>query len=214
MRISQLSSRAGLPVATVKFYLRAGLLHPGLATSATQSLYDETHLARLRLVRALLEIGHLSLADIQRVLDAAGDPETDPSQQRALVRRTMAGPAVAGLDLRAASRIVHDLGWSTPPQSPHLAVLAQVLAGFTSVGVDVEAELPAYAVAAELVARADADTHGSLSNEAAAAAVVLNEALLKALHRLAAEHVDVDRKADLDRVPLPRSATAADRVSS
>ena len=41
MRISKLSELAGLPVGTVKFYLRTGLLHPGRATSAlttTQSV--------------------------------------------------------------------------------------------------------------------------------------------------------------------------------
>ena len=54
MRISALAAEAGLPVATVKFYLREGLLHPGTATSATQAAYDAGHLQRLRLVRALL----------------------------------------------------------------------------------------------------------------------------------------------------------------
>ena len=43
MRISALASTTGLSVATVKFYLREGLLHPGVATSATQASYDDTH---------------------------------------------------------------------------------------------------------------------------------------------------------------------------
>ena len=53
MRISALAAAAGLPVATVKFYLREGLLHPGVATSATQANYDDSHVRRLRLIRAL-----------------------------------------------------------------------------------------------------------------------------------------------------------------
>jgi len=57
MRISQLSQASGVPVATIKYYLREGLLHDGRLTSATQAQYDETHLARLRLVRALLGAG-------------------------------------------------------------------------------------------------------------------------------------------------------------
>src|SRR3546814_16121295 len=48
MRISKLSERACLPVGTVKFYLRSGLLHPGLATSATPARSDPSHLDRLR----------------------------------------------------------------------------------------------------------------------------------------------------------------------
>ena len=41
MRISTLAVAADLPVATVKYYLREGLLHPGVATSATQATYDD-----------------------------------------------------------------------------------------------------------------------------------------------------------------------------
>ena len=57
MRISELSSRTGIPVATIKFYLRENLLHPGVRTAATQAQYDESHEARLRLIRALLGPG-------------------------------------------------------------------------------------------------------------------------------------------------------------
>ena len=49
MRISALATAADLPLATVKYYLREGLLHPGAATSATQASYDDTmHLHPLR----------------------------------------------------------------------------------------------------------------------------------------------------------------------
>ena len=40
MRISALAQATGLPVATVKYYLREGLLHPGVATSATQAVKE------------------------------------------------------------------------------------------------------------------------------------------------------------------------------
>ena len=46
MRISQLSAQTGIPVATIKFYLRENLLHDGARTSATQAQYDESHVAR------------------------------------------------------------------------------------------------------------------------------------------------------------------------
>ncbi|GMA88788.1 hypothetical protein GCM10025868_40380 [Angustibacter aerolatus] len=46
-----------MPVATVKYYLREGLLPPGTPTSRTQAQYDEEHVRRLRLVRALLDVG-------------------------------------------------------------------------------------------------------------------------------------------------------------
>ena len=37
MRISELARRSGLPVATVKYYLREGLLPAGEPTAATQA---------------------------------------------------------------------------------------------------------------------------------------------------------------------------------
>ena len=70
MRIAELSRRAGVPVPTVKYYLREGLLPPGRATAPTQAQYDETHEQRLRLVRALVEVAGLSLAAVRRVLAA------------------------------------------------------------------------------------------------------------------------------------------------
>ena len=79
MRISQLSEQAGLPVGTVKFYLRTGLMQPGALVSATQAEYDESHLTRLRLIRALLEVGRLSHAEIRRVIAAMDSPDADLS---------------------------------------------------------------------------------------------------------------------------------------
>lgn len=73
MRIAGLSAATGLPVATLKYYLREGLLPPGTPTAVNQADYDEGHLRRARLVRALLELGRLPLADIKRVLEAVDD---------------------------------------------------------------------------------------------------------------------------------------------
>jgi DNA-binding transcriptional MerR regulator len=77
MRISGLSEATGLPVATLKYYLREGLLHAGVATAVNQATYDEGHVRRARLVRVLLELGNLQLEDIKRVV-AAVDDESVP----------------------------------------------------------------------------------------------------------------------------------------
>ena len=77
MRISALAAAADLPVATVKYYLREGLLHPGVATSATQSTYDETHVRRLRLIRALIGPVGLSVQQARAILDLVDDPGDD-----------------------------------------------------------------------------------------------------------------------------------------
>lgn len=77
MRISALGQAAGLPVATVKYYLREGLLHPGVATSATQATYDDTHVRRLLMIRALVGPVGLSLQQARAILQLVDDPGDD-----------------------------------------------------------------------------------------------------------------------------------------
>jgi DNA-binding transcriptional MerR regulator len=71
MKISELSRRAGIPIATLKFYIREGLLPAGQRTAKNQASYAEQHLARLDLIRALHDDAGLNLATIARVLSAA-----------------------------------------------------------------------------------------------------------------------------------------------
>ena len=74
MRVSELVARSGVPLPTVKYYLREGLLMPGRATGATQARYGEEHVRRLRLVKALASAG-LPLPRIRTVLGLIEAPE-------------------------------------------------------------------------------------------------------------------------------------------
>jgi DNA-binding transcriptional MerR regulator len=74
MKISQLAAASGVTVPTIKFYLREGLLHDGVRTSATQAEYDADHVSRLRLVRALLGPAGLSIAGTRSLLDTMENP--------------------------------------------------------------------------------------------------------------------------------------------
>ncbi|WP_082405921.1 MerR family transcriptional regulator [Microbacterium sp. No. 7] len=79
MLISELSQRSGVPLATVKFYLREGMLPKGRPVSATRAEYDDDHLARLRLIGALAEVRGLPLARIRDILDLVDHPDSaDP----------------------------------------------------------------------------------------------------------------------------------------
>ncbi len=73
MKVAELSATSGATVATLKYYLREGLLHPGHATAVNQAEYDDTHVRRVRLIRALQELGKLGLADVALVLAAVDD---------------------------------------------------------------------------------------------------------------------------------------------
>lgn len=70
MKISELSERTGVSIATLKFYLREGLLQPGALTAPNQAEYGETHLRRTKLVRTLREVAHLSIAQIAAITGA------------------------------------------------------------------------------------------------------------------------------------------------
>lgn len=208
MRISQLSQRAGLPVGTVKFYLRTGLLHPGRATSATQAVYDESHLDRLRLVRALLEVGSLSHAEIQRVLEALEASAHDPLDTTTRLANAAAATSQCDAsDLADARATVEEFGWQVDARSPHLRDLADALHALEAVGASPSPDrMRAYADAAEDLAvddlRAVSETDEDRRAVVAAAGAVLYDSLLRSLRRLATEHqAAVTRNG---RVPAPR----------
>ena len=70
VKISELSARTGVSIATLKFYLREGLLQPGALTAPNQADYGEVHLRRAKLVRTLREVAHLSIAQIAAITGA------------------------------------------------------------------------------------------------------------------------------------------------
>ena len=194
MRISQLSEQAGLPVGTVKFYLRTGLMQPGALVSATQAEYDESHLTRLRLIRALLEVGRLSHAEIRRVIAAMDSPDADLSTSLRTVH-SATSRRVHGdddVDLTDALAFVHEVGWRIDPGSPHLEVLARALVALDNIGLPPAPErLRVYSEAASQVARSDSDWVRQASDDekllVATTSSVLWEAVLASMRRLAVE---------------------------
>lgn len=74
MHLAELSRRSGVSVPSIKFYLREGLLPPGEAVTALKAEYSDEHVRRLRLVRAMLTIGKMSVVQVRDVLAVAEDP--------------------------------------------------------------------------------------------------------------------------------------------
>jgi DNA-binding transcriptional MerR regulator len=103
LRIGELADRAGVSVATIKFYIREGLLPPPpVKTGRTMGYYDEAYLERLLLIRKLREEHFLPVRAIRLLLEERGDRPLEPEEQ-ALVERI--GPMVAArLDAPAAAR--------------------------------------------------------------------------------------------------------------
>lgn len=192
MRISELARRAGVPVATVKYYLREGLLPPGEATSATQARYGEEHVARLALVRALLGPGGLSVARARHVLATVDDDATSVHDALGVACGELPGAEPDRPDTVLAQQLVRHWGWRVQPCSPALRMLAVALAALQDAGFDTtDALLDRYARAAgELGAQDVAEVPTTSRAEAVRFVVVgtlLLEPVLVALRRLAQE---------------------------
>lgn len=194
MRISELSRDSGVPLPTVKFYLREGLLPPGRRTAATQAEYGPEHLARLRLIRALVETAGLSLGTVRAVLEAMASPDLTHAVGAAHAALSPAGERDATPALDAVRR----LGWEVDPGTPALRELAGAMAGIEAAGITLEDDhFRRYAAAAEQVARTDVSGVPTGSTEEAVSYVVLGtvlfEPLLLALRKLA--HQSLSRAA-------------------
>ena len=131
--MAELAKRSGLSVATIKFYLREGLLPPGQRSNVNQAEYDEAHLERLRMIRALAKVARLPLAPDARAeaessviggirAVAAAPPELQPALghtvQQAFVSAMQSANLVAA-GVGAVACVVVAVFLRTRPASRH-----------------------------------------------------------------------------------------------
>ena len=193
MKMSELSERSGATVATLKYYLREGLVPAGESLGATRADYSEAHLQRVRLVRALIDAG-VSVAESKRVVEALDSPPT--SRHDLLGKAQYALPATHS-EVPVSDEVISlldDLGWQVSPDSPALRSLTGAIAAARSAGVPLEpASLTGYARATEGIAAVDVaavprdDLAAALHR--VVAGTVLVDPVLAALRRLAQEHM-------------------------
>jgi len=212
MRISELSKHTGVPVATIKFYLRERLLPPGTPTGRNQAVYGEEHVRRLRLIRAFTGIGQLDLSTVRELLIAIEDEGLslpglyDVVNQAVVPAEPAARETAARRRARAdVDRFIGDLGWRVDPSAAGRDRLAHVLATLQQLGCEFGAEFfAAYAAAAETLAVKELDLlppDGKGADRAAAVVrAILLDVALSALRRMAQEHHLASRFA-----PVPRS---------
>jgi DNA-binding transcriptional MerR regulator len=201
LQLSELSREGGVPIPTIKYYLREGILRPGTRVSANRAGYDESHLRRLRLIRALVTVGELPIATVRDVLGAVDDPALSLHEVLGVAHHALAGgpAAPAGSDEMADARAevdrwLDDLGWRVKDDAPDRYELAATLATLRDlgwkVGVDVFSRYAA--TADELAAWELSQTPVGDSRERTVEAVVVGTVLfgaaLTSLRRLAEEH--------------------------
>lgn len=198
MHVREVSAAAGVSVALVKFYVREGLLHPGVRESVNSTTYDETHVARLRLIRALVEGGRLSLAAVGDLLDAIDDDdlpiEVVVRDAHRAVSRVEQPPSAEAIAIVRAAIARH--GWEVGDDNPGVLQCAAVVDTAISVGRDdVDEMLDVYATPVELIARQDLAAVGraaaarSRIAETVVIGTVLGDAMLLGMRRIAQAHV-------------------------
>jgi DNA-binding transcriptional MerR regulator len=200
VRISELSRRSGVPVPSIKYYVREGLLPAGTALGPTASEYGDDHVTRLHLIRALIDIGGLSIATAKDVLGAVDSPDLSLAH---VFERAQLAVSRTDVYVREGSeesrRMVDDLAaqqdWHVGTSNPGRIAAGNVLDAFAALGLsDLHDFLRAYARAAAVVAEADlravaAQPDIEAMTETVVAGTVLGDALFAALRRMAQEHM-------------------------
>jgi DNA-binding transcriptional MerR regulator len=199
MRLTELAQATGVPVATVKYYLREGLLHPGRAVTARLADYDESHVRRLRLLRVLRDVGDVPVSRLQALAQAV---ETESSLHDLL---GVAADALAptpppdspgrGPHRQTADALIEAAGWQVRPGTPdreNLAAALETLAEHTGRPVDPRVLAPYVRAADELAHHEisnldDSRGRGRLLEQMVLGQVVFGH-VLDILRRLAEEH--------------------------
>jgi len=194
--MSELAQRSELPVPTIKYYLREGLLHHGEAVGATRAKYDESHVRRLRLIRALTEVAGMRLEDVRRVLDAIDDDSLTWHEAIGSAHTRLPPPISADETEAERPRVDallarHD--WELSEQSQHREALAGALTSLAALGhPPSDEQLDTYAEAATLIAERDLDalreTDRAEAVEHAVVSTLLLEPVLLILRRVAQEN--------------------------
>ena len=193
MQISQLSERSGVPIPTIKYYIREGMLPRGEASAATRASYGDDHVARLRLIAALTQVAGLPLARVREVLQVIDAPPDDPAA--AIGRAIGALPPYVDDDgdLSRAEAVIDALGLTFDPRFTAVAQLESAIRALEAAGLPSDPQtLRRYGDAMKQVAAEEvAPVEGMSTSDAIAYAVLgtaLYEPVMLALRRLAHQH--------------------------
>ena len=198
MWISELSERTQVPIDTIKHYLRIGVLPRGEPIAHRRAEYDKSHVARLHLIRAMIEVGDMRLDSVRRVFDAVDEgrssvPEAMRLAHFELSRRFLDAGEPTPEALAAVDGVIARRGWHLTEDSTHRLALAATLDTLAKV----EAQVPGpvldyYAGVADQIAGFELTHIDTSSPEAAIGSVVVGTALyepvIRLLRRMAQEH--------------------------
>jgi DNA-binding transcriptional MerR regulator len=107
LKISELAERSGVPVATIRHYLREGLLPEPVKTSRNMAYYPPEFVDRIRLIKQLQEERFMPLRVIRELLER-GDAEPERLQAMLDLEDRILERALAGERERVPSDEVRD----------------------------------------------------------------------------------------------------------
>ena len=90
LRISDLARQAEVPVSTVRYYERSGLLTPPPRSASNYRMYSSSELHRLRFIRIAQSAG-FTLSDIKHLLDLRDGEIAPCAEVRVLIERRLEG---------------------------------------------------------------------------------------------------------------------------
>jgi DNA-binding transcriptional MerR regulator len=161
MLVSELAERADVPLATVKYYLREGLLPTGETVGPRRAEYDDDHLRRLRVLRLLREVGGVPVTSLRQVVDALDDETLPVHDVMTLVADVItAGPTIDATpeSLTMVDDVLAAMGWdgvrAESMDRLRLAALVSLLNSPGPLAATVEL-LTFYAGVADRLARAE-----------------------------------------------------------
>ena len=195
----------------MKFYQREGLIPEGERTHPNQVEYGDAHVLRVRLIRALLETGGLSVSAAKEVIGVLDAPDAPLAETFAVAQHAISAPRAPGVapteESRArVRRLARDRAWATTDDNPGIDGAARALDGLQAIGFDPPTSyLDAYATAAAGAAAADLHALTTLTDpdqvaELMVVGTVLGDPLFAGLRRLA------QQDATSELFPLPDAA--------
>jgi DNA-binding transcriptional MerR regulator len=121
LRMGALAEASGVPAATIKHYLREGLLPPPVKTSRNSAWYSPEYIDRVKLIKRLQEERYLPLDVIRRIL------ENSPDQVEARLE-------LGDMLLERSKRISSGRGITRKQAVEKLGLPEDVLDGFERIG--------------------------------------------------------------------------------
>ncbi|MCT4353749.1 MerR family transcriptional regulator [Streptomyces sp. Je 1-79] len=211
-QLAALSRKTHVPVRTLRSYQELDLL-------PTLPEYDESHVRRVALVNALLNIGGLPHAEVRRLVRHVEEERPPATELLRITQYALPTPGSPSPDQEwewAQARVaglIQGWGWQVSPENPAWQTLCQVAIACKSLDHhEIPRLFPAYAEHLERIARLEVQILSEQDDpESAATSLVavtaLGDIAMSALRRLAHEHFLLSAGDTAEDSPSPGTGT-------